>query len=442
MPWPRAATSSSRSTSRAPGVIQARVPDALLIFVVPPSLETLVQRLKGRATETDDQLEQRLRNAADRAGPPARLRLRRGQRDRPGGPDRRADRRDHRPRGSPPRGAPGPDLMTGAAAARAAGRGRDRCGRAAGARTYTYTVPAALADLQPGEAVLVEYGRRQALGVVLGEPRRAARRRPEAQAGRSNGSGPTGRSCRRSASSSPAGSPGTTSRRPAFVLRAMLPPGMLERLELVAEARPVGPTAHAGAAARTPLRPWRRLMPAAARPARRRPAGRPRPGRPRGPGRPDPAAAGPRGAGRLDLDWTLTAAAGGPRYERWVLITPAGRAAAAAAQRRGAGSPGDRSGRASSTSSPSWPGSPAGSAGGRSWPGAMGVGLAGLVRRGLVAIDVRERAAAATRRPAAGRRGAPGPAASSLTRPQAEAVGADPAGHRGRPTPRRSCSTA
>jgi guanylate kinase len=46
-------------------VIRSRVPDALLIFVVPPSIETLAGRLKSRATETDDQLEERLRNAAD-----------------------------------------------------------------------------------------------------------------------------------------------------------------------------------------------------------------------------------------------------------------------------------------------------------------------------------------------------------------------------------------
>jgi guanylate kinase len=47
------------------GEIRARVPDALLIFVVPPSIETLAGRLKSRATETVDQLEERLRNAAD-----------------------------------------------------------------------------------------------------------------------------------------------------------------------------------------------------------------------------------------------------------------------------------------------------------------------------------------------------------------------------------------
>ena len=38
-----------------------------------------------------------------------------------------------------------------------------------GARRYTYVVPPELEDLAPGEAVLVEFGRRQALAVVLAE---------------------------------------------------------------------------------------------------------------------------------------------------------------------------------------------------------------------------------------------------------------------------------
>jgi guanylate kinase len=45
-------------------VVKERVPDALLVFVVPPSLEALFQRLKARATETADELEIRQRNAA------------------------------------------------------------------------------------------------------------------------------------------------------------------------------------------------------------------------------------------------------------------------------------------------------------------------------------------------------------------------------------------
>ena len=46
---------------------------------------------------------------------------------------------------------------------------------AGGSRRYTYVVPPELADLEPGEAVLVEFGRRQAIAVVLGDappPRR------------------------------------------------------------------------------------------------------------------------------------------------------------------------------------------------------------------------------------------------------------------------------
>lgn len=44
--------------------VKERVPNALLIFVVPPSLETLFRRLRARATETADELEVRQRNAA------------------------------------------------------------------------------------------------------------------------------------------------------------------------------------------------------------------------------------------------------------------------------------------------------------------------------------------------------------------------------------------
>jgi guanylate kinase len=45
-------------------VVKERVPDALLVFVVPPSLEALFQRLRSRATESADELELRQRNAA------------------------------------------------------------------------------------------------------------------------------------------------------------------------------------------------------------------------------------------------------------------------------------------------------------------------------------------------------------------------------------------
>jgi len=45
-------------------VVRARVPDALLIFVAPPSIKTLVTRLTSRATETAEELAVRQRNAA------------------------------------------------------------------------------------------------------------------------------------------------------------------------------------------------------------------------------------------------------------------------------------------------------------------------------------------------------------------------------------------
>lgn len=44
--------------------VKQEVPDALLVFLVPPSLEDLFSRLRSRATETADELDIRQRNAA------------------------------------------------------------------------------------------------------------------------------------------------------------------------------------------------------------------------------------------------------------------------------------------------------------------------------------------------------------------------------------------
>jgi guanylate kinase len=45
-------------------VVKEQVTEALLIFVIPPTLETLFSRLRARATESADELELRQRNAA------------------------------------------------------------------------------------------------------------------------------------------------------------------------------------------------------------------------------------------------------------------------------------------------------------------------------------------------------------------------------------------
>jgi guanylate kinase len=44
--------------------VKERVDDAILIFVIPPSMESLFQRLRARATESAEELEIRQRNAA------------------------------------------------------------------------------------------------------------------------------------------------------------------------------------------------------------------------------------------------------------------------------------------------------------------------------------------------------------------------------------------
>ncbi|KUK14009.1 MAG: guanylate kinase [Synergistetes bacterium] len=44
--------------------VKERFPEAVLIFILPPSKEELASRLKGRGTETPEELEIRLRNAS------------------------------------------------------------------------------------------------------------------------------------------------------------------------------------------------------------------------------------------------------------------------------------------------------------------------------------------------------------------------------------------
>lgn len=43
--------------------VRERVPEAVTVFVQPPSLEALEERLRGRGTENEEELRERLRNA-------------------------------------------------------------------------------------------------------------------------------------------------------------------------------------------------------------------------------------------------------------------------------------------------------------------------------------------------------------------------------------------
>ena len=214
-----------------------------------------------------------------------------------------------------------------AAAGVAARRGRRRCGRGRPAPGPTPTRSRRRSPTsRSGEAVLVEFGRRQALGVVLGEARpppagvvaeadhRAGpRRRPAAAAARARARALDrrattsrrrrsccGRCCRRGCSSGSSSSP---SWRPAAT-----------------DAR------------RRPRRRRSRPRSTSSSAARDRPATSPRrragPGSSGGCGR-------SRRAAVISLDWTLLAASAGPRYERWVRLTPDGRRGRRASWPRG-----------------------------------------------------------------------------------------------------------
>lgn len=283
---------------------------------------------------------------------------------------------------------------------------------AAGGRagTFTYTVPAELDDLVAGEAVLVDFGRRQALGIIVRDTDRrpAGELRPIVDRVRADGPllPPLGLAL--------AGwIAGHYLAPPALVLRAMLPPGLLERLELVAELTPRTATTAASASD------------AAAADLLDQLANGPRPVR---------ELAGPDGragllrrlrglaeSGAVSLEWVLTGAGAGPRYERWIRLSPEGRviAAAPATGKRPAGRPlGPRQVEALAELAASPSGEErAVDVGGRHGSAA----IAGLVRRGLVEAEVRERPRRPLAARPAGRRGGR-PASSELLPAQADAV--------------------
>ena len=280
-----------------------------------------------------------------------------------------------------------------------------------GARTYTYMVPAGLDDLAAGEAVLVEFGRRQALAVVLGDtsPPDGISLKPVAARVRTDGPllPQLGLSLARWIADHYLAPP-------AIVIRAMLPPSLLERLDLVAER-----SAGAGPAA-APLG----LSPADADLLAQLERG---PRAVRAMVAPDGRAGLIRrlhalaAAGHLTLDWTLSVAGAGPRFERWVAPTPHGRATAAllATGGRPEGRQlGPRQAAAlAELASASDEGLVAGELAERHGHGA----LAGLVRRGLARVDVRERPRVPLATRPVGLRGGRPPGAP-LTAPQMEAV--------------------
>ncbi len=281
-----------------------------------------------------------------------------------------------------------------------------------GQRTWTYLVPSAMAALEPGQVVLVPFGRggRQSIGIVVGPGTATGGTdlRPITAVVRTDGTVlPT-------LTLALAGWIAGHYLAPlALVIRSMLPPGMLERTELVAEVTPAGEARLGRHDPGLPPVELDLLDELAGRPRQVRDLGAPegRAGLLR-------RLRALEDEGLVELTWTLLGAAVGPRYERRLWITEEGAATAsalAAGERPGGRPLGPRQTAALSelAGTPGPAGTPA--AGPAERHGASAI--AGLVRRGLVRTEVRER----PRRPLAGRplgpRGAR-PAGSSLTAAQ------------------------
>ena len=304
-----------------------------------------------------------------------------------------------------------------------------------GPRTYSYLVPTGLGTLEVGEPVLVPFGRggRQAIGIIVGESSAAAagvELRPIVARVRADGPllPPLALAL--------AGRIADHYLAPlATVIRAMLPPGMLERLELVAEVTPAGESRLALAEPGVDAADLDLLDEL---------AGRARPVRELS--TPDGRAGLLRrlralsADGLVDLTWTLLGAAVGPRYERRLWLTPGG-AAAVATLASGERLPGrplgprQRDALRALADDPETRDTPDGVPAAPLAERHGASSIAGLVRRGLVRAEVRER----PRRPLAARpaavRGAR-PAGAALTADQAAALDVVRAAVDGRdPTP-------
>ena len=305
-------------------------------------------------------------------------------------------------------------------------------------RTYDYAVPDRLAPMEAGEAVLVEFGRsRQALGVVLGPSGQPPVAELKPLLARVHADGPLVPALTLAFArwiSTEYLAP------PAATLRSMLPPGMLERLELVAEWLPSGSGVGNGVGSASAVvaaldafeagirdkladgpRPVRELESSEGRPALLRRL----------------RAMAARGS--VSLEWTLTAAMAGPRFERWLTLSDEGRRVVASSGAASASVTAPAGGAAPVPSPAPAPRlgprqrallddiAAAEAAGEPGLAGAVaahrhGSGTAtSLARRGLAVAEVRERPRRPLARRKAGRRGTR-PRGSSLTPPQQEAL--------------------
>lgn len=186
---------------------------------------------------------------------------------------------------------------------------------AASARPFSYLVPERLGAVEPGEAVLVEFGRRQAVGIVLGPAAADPAISPKPLRDRIRADGPLLPALGLALA-------GWIAEHylapPPLVLRAMLPPGLLERVALVAESRlGDGEGTGGGADLGDPADPAEAALLEAL-------ADGPRPVR-------DLAAAEGRAAvlrrlralerdGRVHLDWILATTGAAPRTARFVRL--------------------------------------------------------------------------------------------------------------------------
>jgi primosomal protein N' (replication factor Y) len=285
---------------------------------------------------------------------------------------------------------------------------------AAGMHPFSYRVPDELADLAAGEAVLVEFGRRQALGIVLGKGREVPGVDTKPIVDRVRADGPL---LPELAMRLGAWISDHYLSPPAITLRAMLPPGLLERLELVAELRP-GPHGNGLSGEDEVAAEDRMILEAlAAGPRQVRqidsPEGRPALLR---------RLRGLEGRGLLDLDWTLLAAGTAPRWVRFVRLasdtTASGASDAPAAMARPRLGPRQQALLTELADAP-----PVGIAAPELAGRHGGSAIASLARRGLVEIEAREvPRRPLAKRPAGVRGGRPADAA--LSDEQAAAVAA------------------